>query len=130
MFVLTKDTRQDETDGAITPRVKIFTDRRKKIVMKNGGTISLGFDNEAYPAGTHMCLIYNDEAERRKIITKFLEGGLKTGEKVTCFVNEISPLDVRAWLEEMDIAIPDKGLDAAFTAAEARKSSLVQLSSR
>jgi len=90
-------------------------------MKKDDDTISLGFDKKAYPAGTHMCLIYNDEAERRKIITKFLEGGLKTGEKVAYFVNEISPTDVYAWLEKMDIAIPDKDLDAAFTAAEARK---------
>ncbi len=89
--------------------------------MKNDDTISLGFDNEAYPAGTHMCLIYNDEAERRKIITKFLEGGLKTGEKVAYFVDTISPMDVYAWLEEMDIAIPKKNLDAVLTAAEAQK---------
>ncbi|MFO7912765.1 MAG: hypothetical protein R6V15_11440, partial [Desulfotignum sp.] len=64
--------------------------------MKNDGTISLGFDNKAYPAGTHMCLIYNDETERRKIISKFLEGGLKTGEKVAYFVDEISPMDMHA----------------------------------
>ncbi|MEE4365110.1 MAG: MEDS domain-containing protein [Desulfotignum sp.] len=89
--------------------------------MENDGAVSLGFDNKAYAAGTHMCLIYNDEAERRQIITKFLEGGLKTGEKVAYFVNEISPGDVRAWLEEMDITIPQKNLDAAFTAAEAQK---------
>jgi hypothetical protein len=94
---------------------------RMEIAMQNDGAISLGFDNKAYPAGTHMCLIYNDEAERRKIITKFLEGGLKTGEKVAYFVDEISPGDVYAWLEEMDVNIPEKDLDAAFTAAEAQK---------
>ncbi|HKJ97368.1 MAG TPA: MEDS domain-containing protein [Desulfotignum sp.] len=89
--------------------------------MKNDGNISLGFDNEVYPAGTHMCLIYNDEAERRKIITRFLEGGLKTGEKVAYFVDSMPLTDVYAWLEEMDIGIPKKKLNAAFTAAEARK---------
>ncbi len=83
--------------------------------------ISLGFDNKAYPAGTHMCLIYKDEAERRKIISKFLEGGLKTGGRVAYFVDELPPMDVYAWLEKMDVILPEKEIDAAFTAAEAHK---------
>lgn len=83
--------------------------------------ISLGFDNKAYPAGTHMCLIYNDEAERHKIISKFMAGGLKTGEKVAYFVDDISPMDVYAWLEKMDVILPKKAIDEAFTAAEAQK---------
>ena len=35
--------------------------------------VSMGFTRENYPAGTHMCLIYNSETERKKLIGKFLE---------------------------------------------------------
>jgi hypothetical protein len=35
-------------------------------MKREDSKISLGFDNKTYPAGTHMCLIYNDETERRK----------------------------------------------------------------
>jgi hypothetical protein len=90
-------------------------------MKRDGSSISLGFSNKAYPAGTHMCLIYNDEAERRKIISKFLDGGLKTGEKVAYFVEKISPTDVYSWLEELDITLPEKDLGASFTAADAQK---------
>ncbi len=90
-------------------------------MITDDSKVSLGFDNKAYPAGTHMCLIYNNEAERRKIITKFLEGGLKTGEKVAYFIDTISPMDAQAWLDEMNIALPQKNLDTAFTTAEAQK---------
>lgn len=90
-------------------------------MKRDGSNISLGFSNKAYPAGTHMCLIYNDEAERRKIISKFLDGGLRTGEKVAYFVEKISPTDVYSWLEELDVALPEKDLGASFTAADAQK---------
>ncbi|MBU1194301.1 MAG: MEDS domain-containing protein [Proteobacteria bacterium] len=90
-------------------------------MKKDTHAISLGFDNKSYPAGTHMCLIYNDEVERCKIISKFMAGGLKTGEKVAYFVDEISPMDVYAWLEKMDVILPEKNMDEAFTAAEAQK---------
>jgi hypothetical protein len=90
-------------------------------MKKEDSKISLGFDNKAYPAGTHMCLIYNDEAERIKIISKFLEDGLKTGGRVAYFVDEIAPMDVYAWLEKMDVTLPKKKISAAFTAAGAQK---------
>jgi len=90
-------------------------------MKRDGSNISLGFGNKAFPAGTHMCLIYNDEAERRKIISKFLDGGLKTGEKVAYFVEKISPTDVYSWLEELDITLPEKDLGASFIAADAQK---------
>ena len=38
--------------------------------------ISLGFDAEPYPVGTHMCLIYNDEFERRWVMSKYIQSGL------------------------------------------------------
>jgi hypothetical protein len=90
-------------------------------MKRDDSSISLGFDSKAYPAGTHMCLIYNDDAERGKIISQFLDGGLKTGEKVAYFVDDISPADVYSWLEDLDIRLPEKNLGAVFTAAEARK---------
>ncbi len=90
-------------------------------MQRDDDRISLGFEKQTYPAGTHMCLIYNDDAERRKIIAKFIKGGLKAGEKVAYFVDNISPMDVYEWLEKMDITIPQKKMDAVFTAAEAQK---------
>jgi hypothetical protein len=36
-------------------------------------------------------------------------------------VDEIPPMDVYAWLEKMDVIVPEKDIDAAFTAAYAQK---------
>ena len=44
----------------------------------NQTMIDVGFSEERFPAGTHMCLIYSDEKERRRIVSKFLNGGFST----------------------------------------------------
>lgn len=68
---------------------------------------SMGFTPESFPAGTHMCLIYSNEPERRKIIGKFLESGLLAREKVAYFADTLKPEEVRAWLQSMGIKLAD-----------------------
>lgn len=75
--------------------------------MNQDNLIPMGFTQTAFPAGTHMCLIYSDESERRKTIGKFLESGLLTGEKVAYFADTMKPEEVREWLENMGIALPE-----------------------
>ncbi len=71
--------------------------------------VFMGFTQERFPAGTHMCLIYSDEDERRKIISKFLKGGLINSEKVSYFADEMSQEEVKDWLAEMDVDIIENG---------------------
>lgn len=68
--------------------------------------VSMGFTRELYPAGTHMCLIYSDDPERLKLISKFLESGLSAGEKVTYFVDTMTPGDLQNCLVNMGVNIP------------------------
>ncbi len=42
-----------------------------------GRLTSRGFTAELFPAGTHMCYIYNDDRERLELISKFVESGLQ-----------------------------------------------------
>jgi hypothetical protein len=67
---------------------------------------AMGFTRKTYPAGTHMCLIYADEHERRMIIGKFLESGVNAKEKVSYFTDSMTPEEVRTWLLNMDIELP------------------------
>ena len=60
--------------------------------------ISMGFTKEKYPPGTHMCLIFNDENERKKVISKFLLSGINAGEKVAYFTDEPNPLHIIGWM--------------------------------
>lgn len=73
----------------------------------NHGNIDLGFTRENYPAGTHMCLIYSSEEERTKIITLFVESGLKSGDKVGYFTDKTSPEEITDWLHKKEIKLPD-----------------------
>ena len=68
---------------------------------------AMGFTQQAFPPGTHMCMIYTHEAERRKIIGKFLESGILGGEKVSYFADIMKPEEVRAWLLDLGITLPE-----------------------
>ncbi len=77
----------------------------------SGRVISLGFTAERFPAGTHMCYIYNDDTERRDVISKFVESGLRGREKVGYFVDLTSPGDMPADPSAFGIDLPT-GIDA------------------
>lgn len=69
--------------------------------------VSMGFTKETFPAGTHMCLIYSNENERKKIIGKFIASGIIGREKVSYFADMMKPEEVRDWLLNMEIELPD-----------------------
>ncbi|MDH3973871.1 MAG: MEDS domain-containing protein [Deltaproteobacteria bacterium] len=81
--------------------------------------VPMGFTREAFPAGTHMCLIYNSESERKKLIGKFLESGILSGEKVGYFADMMTPAEVRDWLIAMDIVLPKGGNSEQFAIRDA-----------
>jgi hypothetical protein len=45
-----------------------------------GRHICLGFTDETYPEGTHICYLYNNEEERRRILPLFARHALLEGE--------------------------------------------------
>ena len=80
-------------------------------------TISLGFTDECFHEGLHICYIYNDDAERRRVMSKYLESGLLAREKVLYLVDLMTPAEMLNNLESMGVDVRSKG--AAFTIAEA-----------
>jgi len=75
--------------------------------MNQNKLTPMGFTLESFSAGTHMCLIYADESERRKTIGKFLASGLLAKEKVAYFADTLTPNEVCEWLRNMGIALPE-----------------------
>jgi hypothetical protein len=65
--------------------------------------IHLGFSDETFHEGTHMCLVFRDETERRRIVSRFVGSGLLDGENVGYFADAADPSDVAGWLAELDI---------------------------
>lgn len=76
--------------------------------------IDLGFTPEVIPASHHVCLIYDSEGQRRKIVSEYLATGIKRGEAVRYFNDVTSPEEIRAWLSESGIDIPKAENDGHF----------------
>jgi hypothetical protein len=83
---------------------------------------SFGFTSERFPAGCHMCYIYNDEEERQEVIARFIESGLAEGEYIFYLVDNMSPEAMRSHLLEKGIQLPadiDEPRFKIFQASEA-----------
>ncbi|MBW8000635.1 MAG: hypothetical protein FVQ80_01260 [Planctomycetes bacterium] len=90
-------------------------------MCQNHKQVSLGFATESYPAGAHMCLIYNSESQRRDVIAKFLQEGLESGEKVGYATDLMKPEQIRQWLAGRGIEAPDKNRPEQLTITEAKQ---------
>lgn len=78
--------------------------------------VDLGFTSEKFPRGTHMCYIYDDDNERRAIISKFIESGLKENEKVAYFAHSMEKSDMIDLLKNEGIDLPDETAENLFVA--------------
>ncbi len=65
--------------------------------------VHLGFTEEQFPAATHMCYIFSDENERRRIISAFMARGANDGEKIGYFADRISPDELCSCLREQGV---------------------------
>lgn len=81
--------------------------------------VDMGFTEELFPEGTHMCLIYDDEEERKQIIGQFLAKGIECGEKVFYFADTMTPGETDVWLQNMGITLPKDRSDGALEVIDA-----------
>ncbi|MFW5695707.1 MAG: MEDS domain-containing protein, partial [Alkalispirochaeta sp.] len=63
----------------------------------------VGFSDELFAPGTHMCLVFRDETERRRIVSRFVESGLLDGEQVGYFADTADTGEVETWLRALDV---------------------------
>ncbi len=86
---------------------------------EHGQEVDMGFTQEVLPECHHLCLIYDDEEQRRKIVSEYLAAGVKRGEMVRYFADTSSPEEVHAWLSELGIEPRD---DDSFRIIKAENS--------
>lgn len=60
--------------------------------------VPLGFTDEPFPAGTHMCYIFDDDEELRSAIAQYVASGIASRERVSYFVDRMPPNQLRAEL--------------------------------
>ena len=63
--------------------------------------IDMGFTQEVLPDCHHVCLIYDNEEQRRKIVSAYLAAGIRQGNIIGYFTDTTAPEEIRAWLTEM-----------------------------
>ncbi len=63
----------------------------------------MGFTQEVFPDCHHVCLIYDNEQQRRKIVSEYLAAGIQHGEIIRYFADTTAPEEILAWLSEMGI---------------------------
>lgn len=70
--------------------------------------IHMGFTNETFPRATHMCYLYNDDQERRQIISQFINAGVENQEFIGYFADIPDTVMIDDYLSEMGIKLPAK----------------------
>lgn len=73
--------------------------------------MDMGFTKEIIPECHHMCLIYDNEEQRREIVSAYLAAGIKGKEIVRYFTDQTSPDQLYAWLAEKGVEFQE---DDAF----------------
>jgi hypothetical protein len=81
--------------------------------------ILLGFTQERFPESSHICLIYENEDQRRKVVAEYLAAGIRQGEVVRYFTDVTTPETVRSWLVEIGVEVPEAEEKGSFTIARA-----------
>ncbi|MBI5445234.1 MAG: MEDS domain-containing protein, partial [Deltaproteobacteria bacterium] len=82
-------------------------------MSSSGRQVRLGFTDEPFPEGTHMCHIFSDEEEQGHVISRYISSGLAGGEQACYFADAMTVEETRARLAGLGVPIPaadDKAL--------------------
>lgn len=81
----------------------------------------LGPAEQRFPGSNHVCLIFNSEDQRRRVLSEYLAAGLEQGELVRYFTDATSPESIRAWLVDRGIELPGAEERGAFVISSATR---------
>ncbi len=83
--------------------------------------VSLGFTNQTFPPGVHICQIYSDHDERLDSLLKFLCSGLAAGERTACFTDNLADDLLAAHLLEHGVSHADCVASGALSKQSAKE---------
>jgi hypothetical protein len=78
-------------------------------------TISLGFTEQPFTAGVHVCQIIGNDAERQDSLLKFLLSGLQAGERASCFSEKVDEAALTEFLSRYGISYEEARGSGALT---------------
>lgn len=79
----------------------------------------MAFIENQLPESCHVCLIYETEEQRQKIISEYIAEGLRRGEVVRYFTDKTTPESIRSWLVELGVELSDAEKDGSFAISKA-----------
>ncbi|MGF1584397.1 MAG: MEDS domain-containing protein [Bacteroidales bacterium] len=72
--------------------------------MNNNRKITLGFTDQQFEPGVHICQIFNSDEERHGALFNYVVSGLQNGEKTICFSEKESRETLSEGFEKSDLA--------------------------
>jgi hypothetical protein len=87
--------------------------------MSESKGTAMGFTDERFPGSHHICLIYETDEQRQRVVSEFLAAGIERGELVRYFTDRTEPEQIRAWLLELGVEVPAAEARGAFTVSRA-----------
>ena len=78
-------------------------------------TISLGFTEQQFPPGIHVCQIFSDDDERQESVLKFLLSGLLEGERTSCFSEKVTAKILQEFLDSSGVSYDETVKSGACT---------------
>jgi len=82
---------------------------------KKSDKISLGFTNQKFKPGIHICQVFNDEIERQDALVNFIITGLQNDEKTACFSEKESEKTLASFFEEKGLIYKERVRTGDFT---------------
>jgi len=76
---------------------------------------NLGFANEVFPPGVHICQIFSNDQERLEALLGFLESGIDAREKTACFTEKLDDEIFSAYLAELGHSLEELRSSGALT---------------
>ena len=89
-------------------------------MCSNHPSISLGFTEQRFAAGVHICQIFSEESEREETLLKYLLGGLRDGERACCFSEKTRADVLCEYFGNHGIAYDEVEKSGAFALAPTR----------
>jgi hypothetical protein len=83
-------------------------------------TISLGFTQQEFSAGVHICQIFSNDDERQEALLKFLVSGLQSGEQARCFSEKVNATILSEFFGNYGISYGDVMDSGAFALSGTR----------
>ncbi len=82
--------------------------------------VNLGFTEERFPAGVHICQIFSDDDERQEALLQYLLSGISSGERTACFSDKATPSDLEGFLAGRGHSYADLCTSGALTHSATR----------